>query len=235
FSLLFIVLLPLAITCKELGEEKKQPGQRFGKEWLKGPDEELLERNIYFVRHYKDTISEQLFDKYNVDPREVAKLVVVKYAKDMAKVFEQKNYEDFVWEFDRDITTPLAEKLKIKNENGAVQNLWIKKLSKNDNAYCNSQSFFTDPIKKIEIRAYRVFDPSVREDGPTRYVFTYRIDFVHTLEPIEVKEGEEPKSRSNAITVYIGTDFVKEPNILITRIIDHCPIPELKSEDDYEQ
>ncbi|WP_167884277.1 hypothetical protein, partial [Leptospira idonii] len=235
FSLLFIVLLPLAITCKELGEEKKQPGQRFGKEWLQGPDEELLEGNIYFVRHYKDTISEQLFDKYNMDPREIAKLVIVKYVKDMVKVFGQKNYEEFVWLIGRDITNPLAEKLKIKNENGVIQELWIKKLRKNDNAYCNSQSFFTDPIKKIEIRAYRAYEPMKRENGPPNYLFTYRIDFVHTLGEAETKEEEKLKPRSNAITVRGNTSFEKEPNILITRIIDHCPIPELKSEDDYEQ
>jgi|GEM_PF-5924623 len=220
--LLSLFLVSLLVTCKE------EKGVKFGKEWINDPDEELLEENIYYVRNYKNTNSEELFKEYNVDPKEVAKLVVVKYAKDLVKIFEQKDYEDFVWQISRDITDPMASKLNLKNEKGAIQNILIKGI-KNGKAYCSVDRFFNDPIKKIEIRAYRAYEPSKRENGNTDYFFIYRIDFIQDQ---QTKEGTEIPLKGNAITINVHTNFVKEPTILITRIIDHCPVPELIDKSD---
>ncbi|WP_411822392.1 hypothetical protein [Leptospira sp. 'Mane'] len=222
-SVLFsLFLVSLLVTCKE------EKGIKFGKDWKNGPDEELLEGNIYFVRHYKNVISEQLFDKYNVDPKEVAKLVVVQYAKNLVKIFEKKDYENFVWEISHEINEPLAAKLKVENNTGAVQNAWLKSLQIGK-AYCSAEHLFKDPIKKIEIRAYEATIPLDRTDNTLTYRFTYRIDFIHTLESTEETKVE---SRSNAITIHISTNFVKKPTIRITRFINHCPVPELMDEPD---
>ncbi|MCW7502892.1 hypothetical protein [Leptospira paudalimensis] len=237
FKCLFIIIMVFS-QCKYFEKEG------FGKQWKERPDVELIEGNIFYIRNNKDTNSEYLFDRLNLDPRAIAKMLVVPYAQKLEKIFREKKYEDFYYEISHTIREPLAVKLGIYKleyeEDGdpspvymnddhyaKVKTAFMDSFRKGE-GYCSTSLFFIKPIKKIEIRAYQAFDP--RRDPETKvpidYHFTYRIDFIHNDDP---KLETDSEDRGHAITINVDHDFNKPFTIYeITRIINHCPVPELQ-------
>jgi hypothetical protein len=240
------VLFLSFVLCALIGEckffEKEKEG--FGKKWKDGQNIELMEGNIYYVRNNIDTNSEYLFDRLNLDPRTIAKMAVVPYAKNLERMFKEKKYEDFYYEISHTIRGPLAVKLGIYqleyDEYGGpifinlnadqfekILNLFMDSFRKGE-AYCGTSSFFEKPIKKIEIRAYQAFDPRRNPETkePIDYNLTYRIDYIYNDDPAL---NVDSLDRSNALTINLNYDFNKGRSLSeVTRIINHCPIPELQ-------
>jgi len=226
--------------CKYFEKEEKIG---FGKKWMEGPHQEVLVDNIYYIRD-ENSVSEQTFSLKNLDPRALAKLGVVPYVKKLEDYFKNKKYEDVSFELDTDLSEAIAVKYgilkKIEDENG---NSRIEKYGEPEirkyisfitssletkNGICNLTKFFEVPFKKIEIRAYQAFDPRLDPETkePKEYFFTYRIDFVHNLDP---NLDENTEERTRAITISMRFDPIKaSTRSNITRIINHCPIPELQ-------
>ncbi|MCZ8238877.1 MAG: hypothetical protein O9346_13635 [Leptospiraceae bacterium] len=234
---LCIVLFALLGDCKFFEKEK----DGFGKKWMEGPHIEKLEGEIYFIRD-EDSVSEATFRMNNLDPRAIAKMAVVPYAKNLERMFKEKKYEDFYYEISSFIKKPLAIKLGIYiptvdgNEQSELFN--EKHLEKVHDAfmdsfrkgegYCGTSLFFEKPIKKIEIRAYQAFDPRRNPETkePIDYNLTYRIDYIYNDDPAL---NVDSLDRSNALTINLNYDFNKGRSLSeVTRIINHCPIPELQ-------
>lgn len=237
----FIICVIGFSQCKYFEKEDKIG---FGKKWMEGPTEEVLENNIYYIRNNINTNSEYLFERHNLDPRALAKLGVVPYVKKLEGYFKNKQYEDVSYQLDVTIFELIGVKLGLlkftENQYGEerLQNFGEKEIGeigsaierslKSGKGYCNLNKFFDVPYKKIEIRAYQAFDPRLDFDTkePKEYFFTYRIDFVHDLNPNLDEDSEE---RTHAIT--ISMNFDPQDNTTyskITRVINHCPIPELQ-------
>ena len=238
------VLFLSFVLCALIGEckffEKEKEG--FGKKWKDGQNIELMEGNIYYVRNNIDTNSEYLFDRLNLDPRTIAKMAVVPYAKNLERMFKEKKYEDFYYEISSFIKKPLAIKLGIYNPTvdgneqselfnekhlEKVHDAFMYSFHKGE-AYCGTSSFFEKPIKKIEIRAYQAFDPRRNPETkePIDYNLTYRIDYIYNDDPAL---NVDSLDRSNALTINLNYDFNKGRSLSeVTRIINHCPIPELQ-------
>lgn len=227
--------------CKYFEKEEKIG---FGKKWMEGPNEELLESNIFYIRNNVNTNSEFLFERHNLDPRALAKMLVVPYAKKLEKMFREKKYEAFYYELSHTIREPLAVKLGIyqleydddgrpsaiymnDDHYARIKSAFMESFRKGE-GYCSTSLFFKSQFKKIEIRAYQAFDPhrDTKTKEPVDYNFTYRIDFIYNDDP---KLADDSKDRGSAITVKVNHDFNKSFTIYqITRIINHCPIPELQ-------
>lgn len=236
---LYVVLFSLLGECKFFEKEKNG----FGKKWMEGPHIEKLEGEIYFIRD-EDSVSEATFRMNNLDPRAIAKMAVVPYAKNLERMFKEKKYEDFYYEISHTIRGPLAVKLGIYqleyDEYGGpifinlnadqfekILNLFMDSFHKGE-AYCGTSSFFEKPIKKIEIRAYQAFDPRRNPETkePIDYNLTYRIDYIYNDDPAL---NVDSLDRSNALTINLNYDFNKGRSLSeVTRIINHCPIPELQ-------
>jgi len=236
---LCIVLVALLGDCKFFEKEK----DGFGKKWMEGPHIEKLEGEIYFIRD-EDSVSEATFRMNNLDPRAIAKMLVVPYAKKLEKMFREKKYEDFYYETSFRITDPLAVKLGIISQeydldgkplpismsdehNKKIKSAFLESFQ-TGNAYCGASAFFEKPIKKIEIRAYQAFEPRRDSDSrkPIDYNFTYRIDYIYND---EIKLNVDSVDRANAITINLNYNFDKSRSRYeVTRIINHCPIPELQ-------
>ncbi|TGM93613.1 hypothetical protein EHR02_12875 [Leptospira levettii] len=241
FLLLFLFLY---FQCKFFEKEDKVG---FGKKWMDGPHQEVLESNIYYIRD-ENSVSEQTFSLKNLDPRAFAKLGVVPYVRKLEGYFKNKNYEDVAYELDTELSEAIAIKYgllkKIENENGDLITekygepeieryiALITSSLKAKKGICNLTKFFEVPYERIEIRAYQAFDPRLdfKTKEPKEYFFTYRIDFVHNLDPSLEEDSED---RTHAIT--ISMQFNPKSNSTrsgISRVINHCPIPELQDPDE---
>lgn len=237
----FIIVLMVFVQCKYF-EKVEKPG--YGNTWMEGPKEELLEGNIYYIRNNVDTNSEYLFKRLNLDPRAIAKLGVVPYIRKLEGYFKNKSYEDVSYELDTKLSEAIAIKfglLKlVENDYGEkrIENYGEDEIKKyvafisasleKKQGICNLSKFFETQYKKIEIRAYQAFDPFLDPETkePLYYNLTYRIDFVHNLDP---KLSEDSKERTHAITIAMRFNPNRNStDIEISRVINHCPIPELQ-------
>ncbi len=241
FLIIFGLALLISFQCKYFEKEDKVG---YGKKWMEGPREELFEGNIYYIRNNVNTNSEFLFERHNLDPRALAKLGVIPYVKKLEGYFKNRKYEDVTYQLDVTLFELIGVKLGllnyIENEYGEkrIQNFGekeigdigsaIEKSLKSGKGYCNLNKFFEVPYKKIEIRAYQAFDPRLDPDTkePKEYFFTYRIDFVHNLDP---NLDENTEERTHAITISMSFDPLDHYTYSkITRVIKYCPIPELQ-------
>ncbi len=236
----FIICLVIFSQCKYFQKEEKIG---YGTKWMEGPHEEVLEDNIYYIRDEK-SVSEQTFSLKNLDPRAIAKLGVVPYIRKLEGYFKNKSYEDVSYELDTKLSEAIAIKfglLKlVENDYGEkrIENYGEDEIKKyvafisasleKKQGICNLSKFFETQYKKIEIRAYQAFDPFLDPETkePLYYNLTYRIDFVHNLDP---KLSEDSKERTHAITISMRFNPNRNStDIEISRVINHCPIPELQ-------
>ncbi|MBM9498956.1 hypothetical protein JWG44_01645 [Leptospira sp. 201903071] len=205
-KLFYLILVFFVFECKF-----------FGPEWKAGPSEELFEDGIKYIRASSDV--EDQFEKFKLDPRQIAKERMVPQIKKLKEGIEKKLPYKLVGLASPGLSDSFATGY---SSSYAADQAWIKSFE-SGYGWCEFGAFFKTKIVSYEIVPSGVFQPYLKQDVPSG-IFEISYD-VYLRE-----EGQTEKlTKDNAYLLYFKGDKGKKGEFgyfSITGFDKHCPIEE---------